>query len=201
MVAVLHKWLGKGKSVVNSSERLEVGQQSTVDSRPLSFVRRLFLLTTIGFLLSAFSLHPYYMSVTEIEYKPAEKELQIACKIFTDDLEDALKKEFAKKVDIVNPAQKKENEQLLQRYLQKHLKLQLDNKAVALEFFGFEEEGEAIWIYMLAKNTAAFKSAVVFNDVLYSYRNEQINIIHFKNKGERKSYRLNYPDNQVTFNW
>lgn len=194
MVAVLHKWLGKGKRRVESGEWV-------VASRQWSTVRRLFLLTTIGFLLSAFSLHPYYMSVTEIEYKPAEKELQIACKIFTDDLEDALKKEFAKKVDIVNPAQKKENEQLLQRYLQKHLKLQLDNKAVALEFFGFEEEGEAIWIYMLAKNTAAFKSAVVFNDVLYSYRNEQLNIIHFKNKGERKSFRLNYPDNQVTFNW
>ncbi len=201
MVAVLHKWLAKGMSVVNSGEWLEVGRQSTVDSRPLSFVRRVFLVATIGFLLSAFALHPYYMSVTEIEYKPAEKELQIACKIFTDDLEDALRKEFAKKVDIVNPAQKKENEQLLQRYLQKHLKLQLDNKAVALEFFGFEEEGEAIWIYLLAKNAAAFKSAVVFNDVLYSYRNEQLNIIHFKNKGERKSYRLNYPDNQVTFNW
>lgn len=201
MVPVLHKWLGKGKRRVVSSEWLVVGQQSTVDSRPLSFVRRVFLVATIGFLLSAFALHPYYMSVTEIEYKPVEKEVQVACKIFTDDLEDALRKEFTKKVDIVNPAQKKENEQLLQRYLQKHLKLQLDNKAVALEFFGFEEEGEAIWIYLLAKNAAAFKSAVVFNDVLYSYRNEQLNIIHFKNKGERKSYRLNYPDNQVTFNW
>ena len=201
MVAVLHKWLAKGKRRVVSGEWLEVGRQSTVDSRPLSFVRRVFLVATIGFLLSAFALHPYYMSVTEIEYKPAEKELQIACKIFTDDLEEALKKEFAKKVDVVNPVQKKENEQLLQRYVQKHLKLQLDHKAVALELLGFEEEGEAIWIYLLVKNMAAFKSAVVFNDLLYNYRNEQINIIHFKNIGERKSYRLNYPDNQVTFNW
>ena len=201
MVAVLYKRLFKGKPEVGRGEWLMKGRQSTVESRPLSFVRRLFLLTTIGLLLSAFALHPYYMSVTEIEYKPAEKEVQVACKIFTDDLEEALKKEFAKKIDIVNPVQKKENEQLLQRYLQKHLKLQLDNKAVVLEFFGFEAEGEAIWIYLLAKNTDAFKSAIVFNDVLYSYRNEQINILHFKNKGERKSYRLNYPDNQVTFNW
>lgn len=201
MVAVLFKRLVEGRRKEVSSEWVEMGRQSTVDSRPLSFVRRLFLLMAIGLWLTAFSLHPYYMSVTEIEYKPAEKEIQVACKIFTDDLEDALKKEFAKKVDVVNPAQKKENEQLLQRYVQKHLKLQLDNKAVTLEFLGFEEEGEAIWIYLLAKNTTAFKSAVVFNDVLYSYRNEQLNIIHFKNKGERKSYRLNYPDNQVTFNW
>lgn len=201
MVAVLYKRLLKGKPVVGSGEWLMQSRQSTFHSRSSSFVGRLVLLMAIGLWLTAFSLHPYYMSVTEIEYKPAEKEVQVACKIFTDDLEDALKKEFARKVDVVNPAQKKENEQLLQRYLQKHLKLQLDNKAVALEFFGFEEEGEAVWIYLLAKNTAAFKSALVFNDVLYSYRNEQINIIHFKNKGERKSYRLNYPDNQVTFNW
>ena len=194
MVAVLYKRLGEGKPVV-------VSRKSSVVNRPWSIVRRLFLLLAIGLWLTAFSLHPYYMSVTELEYKPAEKEVQVACKIFTDDLEEALKREFNKKVDIVNAAQKKENEQLLQRYLQKHLKLQLDNKAVALDFFGFEEEGEAIWIYLLAKNTAAFKSATVFNDVLYSYREDQLNIIHFKNKGERKSYRLNYPNNQVSFSW
>lgn len=194
MVAVLYKWLAESKRRVVSGEW-------SVTSGRLTLVRRLFSLISIGFLLSAFFFHPYYMSVTELEYKPAEKELQVACKIFTDDLEETLKREFNKKVDIVNAAQKKENEQLLQRYLQKHFKLQLDNKAVALEFFGFEEEGEAIWIYLLAKNTAAFKSATVFSDVLYSYREDQLNIIHFKNKGERKSFRLNYPNNQVVFTW
>lgn len=201
MEAVLYKRLFEGKPVVGSGKWVEMGRQSTVNSRPLSYIRGLFLLSTISFVLSAFALHPYYMSVTEIEYKPAEKEVQVACKIFTDDLEEALKNEFSKKADVVNPAQKKETEQLLQRYVQKHLKLQLDNKAVPLEFLGFEEEGEAVWIYLLVKNMAAFKSAVVFNDLLYSYRNEQINIIHFKNSGERKSFRLNYPANQVTFNW
>ena len=201
MVAVLYKRLFKGKPVVGSGEWSMKSRQSTVDSRPLSFVHRLFLLMAIGLWLTAFSLHPYYMSVTEIEYKSAEKEVQVACKIFTDDLEETLKREFNKKIDIVNAAQKRENEQLLQRYLQKHFKLQLDNKAVALDFFGFEEEGEAIWIYLLAKNTAAFKSATVFSDVLYSYREDQLNIIHFKNKGERKSYRLNYPNKQVVFTW
>ncbi len=106
MVAVLYKRLLKGKPVVGSGEWLMQSRQSTVHSRPSSFVGRLFLLMAIGLWLTAFSLHPYYMSVTEIEYKPAEKEVQVACKIFTDDLEEALKKEFAKKIDIVNPAQK-----------------------------------------------------------------------------------------------
>jgi hypothetical protein len=116
-------------------------------------------------------------------------------------LEGTLKKEYKRKVDILNTASKKENEQLLNSYLQQHLRLQLDGKPVVLKMIGFEEEGEAIWIYLVTTNTAAFKSAVVFNDLLYSYREDQLNIIHFKNKAERKSHRFTFPDKQVTLNW
>jgi RecG-like helicase len=123
MAAELYKRLKNGKPVVASGKWLVAGH-------PWSIVHRLFLLTIIGFWLTAFSLHPYYMSVTEFEYKPAEKEVQVACKIFTDDLEEALKKEYKRKVDILNTSAKKENEQLLNRYLQQHLRLQLDGKTL-----------------------------------------------------------------------
>ena len=200
MVAELYKRLVKGKPVVGKEPIVDSGK-SVVVSRQWSVVCRLFLLTTIGFWLTAFSLHPYYMSVTEFEYKPAEKEVQVSCKIFTDDLEETLKKEYKRKVDILNAASKKENEQLLNSYLQQHLRLQLDGKPVALKMIGFEGEGEAVWIYLVTTNTAAFKSAVVFNDLLYSYREDQLNIIHFKNKGERKSHRFTFPNKEVALSW
>lgn len=168
---------------------------------PWSVVPRLFFLIAFALCLTAFSFHPYYMSVTEFEYKPAEKEVQVACKIFTDDLEEALKKEYKRKVDVLNTATKKENEQLLNNYLQQHLRLKLDGKAAALKMIGFEQEGEAVWVYLVSSNTAAFKSAVVFNDLLYSYREDQLNIIHFKNKGERKSYRFSFPNKEVSLSW
>ena len=104
-------------------------------------------------------------------------------------------------MDILSPSAKKENEQLLNTYLQEHLKLQLDGKAVPMQMIGFEQEGEAVWIYLVTKNTAPFKTATVFNDLLYSYKEEQINIVHFKNANERKSHRLNYPAKQVTLSW
>ena len=200
MVAELYKRLLEGKPVVGSSESI-VGKEPIVGSRKWLVVSRLFLLTTIGLWLMAFSAHPYYMSVTEFEYKPAEKEVQVACKIFTDDLEETLKKEYKRKVDILNASTKKENEQLLNRYLQQHLRLQLDGKTAALQMIGFEQEGEAVWIYLVTNNTAAFKSAVVFNDLLYSYREDQLNIIHFKNKAERKSHRFTFPNKEVTLSW
>ena len=194
MVAKLHKRLAKGKPVVDSDKW--VG-----GDRRWSVVHRLSLLFAFTLCLTAFSFHPYYMSVTEFEYKPAEKEVQVACKIFTDDLEEALKKDYKRKVDILNASAKKENEQLLNNYLQQHLRLKLDGKAADLKMIGFEQEGEAVWVYLVTNNTSAFKSAAVFNDILYSYREDQLNIIHFKNKAERKSHRFTFPNKEVTLSW
>lgn len=214
MAGKLYKRLLEGKSVVDSREPVVdsgewvVGKKPVVESGKLlvvsglsSVVCRLVLLSAIGFWLTAFSWHPYYMSVTEFTYNPPEKEVQVSCKIFTDDLEGALKQSLKRKVDILNASAKKENEQLLNTYVQAHLKLQLDGKAVPMQMIGFEQEGEAVWVYFVTKNTVPFKTATVFNDILYNYKEEQINIIHFKNAKDRKSHRLNYPEKQVTFNW
>lgn len=208
MVAELYKrcresyGLGvKGYGLRKSSEFSVLSYEVKTSDRQSSVVRRLFFLTAFALCLTAFSVHPYYMSVTEFEYKPAEKEVQVACKIFTDDLEETLKKEYKRKVDILNVSAKKENEQLLNSYLQQHLRLRLDGKPVVLKMIGFEQEGEAVWIYLVTNNTPAFKSAVVFNDLLYSYREDQLNIIHFKNKGERKSHRFTFPDKEVALSW
>lgn len=161
----------------------------------------LWLLAACSLWLTAFSLHPYYVSVTEIEYKPVEKEVQIAGKLFIDDLESALQKEFTTKVEILNAADKKKNEALLNTFFQKHLKISIDGKPAAFQLLGFDREEEAIWTYLVIKNVNRLKTATVFNDLLYAQRQDQINIIHFINNGNRKSHRLTYPDTQVTFSW
>ncbi len=161
----------------------------------------LIFLVPCALLLGSFVMHPYYVSVTEIEYKPADKEVQIAGKLFIDDLESALQNEFALKVAILNAADKKKNEDLLNRFFQKHLKISIDGKPAVFQLIGFDREEEAIWTYMVIKNVKQLKSATVINDLLYSQRQDQINIIHFINNGNRKSHRLTYPDIQFTFSW
>jgi hypothetical protein len=153
------------------------------------------------FVFGSFMLHPFYMSVTEIEYRPAQKELQIACKIFTDDLEDALKAETKRQVSFADEKQTKNNKELIQNYLQQHLKIEVDGKALAYEMIGFEKEQEAVWSYLEIKNVNAFKTATVYNDALYHLREGQINIIHFKVKGVTQSYRLNAPAKWHRFQW
>ena len=193
MAGKLYKrWLSS-KPVTDSGKPLE--------GPLLSIVGRVFLLAACSVWLTAFLVHPYYMSVTELEYKSADKEIQISSKIFIDDLEYALQEEYKTKVEILNAADQTKNEALLDKFFQKHLKLSVDGKPVSYQLIGFEREEEAIWTYLVVKNISQLKSATVFNDLLYNYRDDQINIIHFKNNNDRKSHRLTYPDKQVSFNW
>lgn len=159
------------------------------------------LLLASSLWLVAFSSHPYYMSVTEIEYKAGEKELQIACKLFADDFEDVLKAENNKIVSIFDEVQKTANLKMMNTYLQQHFKITVDGTIGVYKLMGFEKEGEAVWVYIVAKDVSKFKKLNVWSDIFYKYRTGQINIIHFKNMGKTKSQRLSMPTVQHTFLW
>jgi hypothetical protein len=143
--------------------------------------------------------HPFYVSVTEINHNATDKNLEISCKIFTDDFETALYKSSGVKVDLFNPKDKQGTDKIIAAYFKKHLVLKLDNKPVVLEFLGFERESEAVWSYLQVSNTAAPKKIDINNDLLYESFNEQIHLIHVSVRGSRKSTKLNYPDTASSF--
>lgn len=187
--------------VAGNNESLARKKRQWVMNKKMKTICSMLVLSAISLWLTAFTVHPYYMSVTDIEYRSAQKEIQIACKIFTDDLEDALKVETKKPVTLTDGKDKAAKLELIRSYLQAHLKLMVDGKVVAYELIGFENEQEATWNYLLIKNVSGFKNVTVYNDLLFQLRTGQINIIHFKHKGETKSYRLTAPEAQHTFSW
>lgn len=144
--------------------------------------------------------HPLYISVTEMNYNATDKNLEISCKIFADDLEKTLANNYKAKVDLTTPADKNEANRLVKEYVKSHLLLKVDNKAVSLEFVGFEKESDAIWSYFEVKNiTTAPKKIDVVNSILYEAYDKEINLMHVTVGGERKSTRLNYPDKEASF--
>jgi hypothetical protein len=73
-----------------------------------------FSMLAIPFLMG--SSHPFFVSITEVEYSSKTKELGIATKFFPDDLEEALRKSTGKKFDIIeNPETRLELISLCQR--------------------------------------------------------------------------------------
>ena len=48
--------------------------------------------------------HPYYLSVVEVNHNATDKTLEISCKIFTNDFENTLEKNYKSKVDQIGRA-------------------------------------------------------------------------------------------------
>ena len=71
--------------------------------------------------------------------------------------------------------------------------------ACLLEFVGFEQQEEGIISFFEVKNIAMVKKLDVTNTILYESRPQQMQIIHVMVNGERKSSRLNNPDEKASF--
>jgi hypothetical protein len=146
-------------------------------------------------------IHPFYVSVTEFNHNTKDKTIEISCKMFAEDFENALKTQFKTNVDISHPKDPKVLEKLVFEYLQKHLQLKVNGKPVSLQFVGYEKEEEAVWTYLQVNNVASLKKIEITNNILYEAYNTQISIMHASEGGNRKSTRLVYPDTQASFEW
>src|SRR5688572_9570646 len=144
--------------------------------------------------------HPLYITVTEINYNASDKNLEISCKIFTDDFENALTGVHQSKIDLTTPKDKAVADKQVFDYIKGNLQIKLDGKLVNLEFVGYEKETDAVWSYLQVSNTAkAPKTIDIHNSLLYDAYDKQINLMHISVGGTRKSGRLNYPDKDTKF--
>jgi hypothetical protein len=148
---------------------------------------------------SSAELHPIFMSVTEIEHNAKDKTLEISCKIFTDDFEKTLRQLYKTPVDLINPKDKVAAGKMVSDYVQQHLSVAVNGKKQVLQFIGYEQQEEGILSYYQANNVAAVTKIDVTDNILYEYKKEQIEIIHVTVDGNRKSTRLNNPDDKASF--
>jgi hypothetical protein len=154
----------------------------------------------LGWMLLS-SFHPYYVSVIDIKYNEQEKTVQISCRTFTDNIEDALRKLYKKQVDVLHPKDKKEVENLLADYINKRVKIKVNGKWQTIQFIGYEKEEEAIWSYIEIKNVELPKSVMIENTLLYDYLPQQINMVHIEIKGNKQSSKTTNPEKELIFNF
>lgn len=147
----------------------------------------------------AAAMHPYYVSVTEINHNLKEKALEITCKIFIDDMEEVLKQNFKTVVDLSDQKQQAKNDKLITDYIRKNLNIAADHKAVQLHYVGYEKDSEAVFCYFEILNISSLKALHVSNSILQDLTDKQINIMHVSVNGMRKSYKLDYPQKEARF--
>ena len=143
--------------------------------------------------------HPFYVSVTEVRHNERSKGLEISSKIFYDDLEAVLEKDYKVKVDILKPVVKENIDAIIADYFNKHLQLIVDGRKVQLKYLGYEIEDEAAWCYFEVRGVAKVNKIRVINDVLFDQHASQINMLHVIVKGVRKSTKLDNPEDKADF--
>lgn len=143
--------------------------------------------------------HPFYMSVTEVRYNAPRKSLEISCRIFTDDLENVLKKESKQPLDIIHPQNRTATDSLVAQYLRRHLFLSADGKPVSIKYLGYEISEDATWCYLECTPLAPFRKLDIRNDILYAEHATQSHMIHAVADGKRQSTKLDNPASTATF--
>ena len=146
-------------------------------------------------------VHPFFVSVSEINYNAADKNLEISCKVFTDDFETTLKNVTQTVVDMYKPKDSAQLEKMISAYIQKHLQLRIDGKLVKLEYIGHELEDQSTWNYFQVTNIGAPRKIEIFNDIFHESFDKQINIMHITVNGNRKSMKLDYPSTEAKFDF
>lgn len=137
--------------------------------------------------------HPFYVSVTEVEYSSKTKEVGISVKVFPDDLEESLRKFNGNKYDVVQ-GDKKMIGPVLDKYIKQHMRILLNGTAKSYQWMGYEIDKESVWMYFSITNQPGVRSIQVQSDLMYAYKQEQTNIIHIKLDDKRESFRLMAPE-------
>lgn len=144
-------------------------------------------------------VHPLHVSVTEINLNTSEKILEISCRIFTDDFEKVLARNYKTKVDLINSTDRAAMEKLVSDFVQQHLLLKADNRRLQLEYLGYERDNDAIYCYLQVENMTGLKTLEVNNSILHDVFNDQINLMHVTVGGKRKSVKLDFPVKETVF--
>ncbi len=139
--------------------------------------------------------------MVDILHNDKTNAVEVTVKIFTDDFETTLKKNYGKAYDLTMPANKAEASKVVADYIQKHVQLQIDGVARPFNFIGYEKNEASIWAYFEIPNITEVKKVHVTTNVLFDYIDKQNNIIHVTYKGNRKSKRLSFPETDADFGW
>jgi hypothetical protein len=145
--------------------------------------------------------HPFYLGVVDLKFNEKDKVMQGSVKLFTNDFEAALKKLLKKPIDLINVKNKLETTKIVSDYLNERLKFKINDKPVAFKLVGFENEAEAIWMYIEFEKSSPPKKVEIENTLLYEHLRDQMNIVHMEVNNSKKSLKVSNPEKKLKFDF
>jgi hypothetical protein len=155
----------------------------------LSSMKYFFLMLCCFVVMAATPIHKFCFSNSNLEFNANVKSTEWTIKIFYDDLELALLRQFNEKISFhqqpanaINP--------LLENYFLQHIGLKYDNVSQHGHFIGYELTGDLVTVYVEFPYATNFHVLEVFNDVLCKDFEDQKNVIQVSHMGRTETVLL-----------
>lgn len=150
---------------------------------------------------SGFTLHKYYMSITQIDYNQKAGSLEITMKLFTDDLEKAVEAGTTEKLKLGTDNESTKANDLIKKYLNKHFTINVNGQPVTYKFIGKEVNIEVAWVYLEVVNVKDLNTITVKNTLLTETIGEQKNIVKLSVKDKYDSHVFSASDKEKQFSF
>jgi hypothetical protein len=142
--------------------------------------------------LLIFFRHPLHLGVTEIAVQKNTSALEISHKLFYDDVENALEKQYKVKLFLNTPKESPKVAEYLQKYIANRFLIRCNGVLQDLQYVGYEYEEEAIWIYYEMPKPTKNGNLQITNRLLMELHNDQNNFLHLQQQEKRQSLRFTF---------
>ena len=126
-------------------------------------------------------MHAFHTSLTQIQYNTSTKSWEVSVRVFTDDLEKALRL-----YSHTNDLKIEQAETQLKAYLNRHFSASEGKRAAT--YIGKETEADVIWLYL--ELPGAGKKLGLKNTLLNELFPDQMNIVNVQKGGQKNSFLL-----------
>jgi hypothetical protein len=155
----------------------------------------LFSLLQFSVLLSA-ARHEFHVSITHVNY--SEAELQATMRVFTDDLEMQIERDYGLKLQLGEEGQDSKTDSILSLFLQRHFALETEGRPLAFHFLGAEREVDMTYLYFFYPCAEKPQKLRISNQVFFDSFEDQSNIVNVKVGEELRSAFLTSAETEKT---
>ena len=148
---------------------------------------RFFLVIFLALILSGLTVHQFYVSTTLIRFVPEESSLQITAQVFADDFEFTLQK-LSPGIRLNPDSKVKLADSLTKKYFQRNLVFSSEGRNLPFDYLGKIYRNDLLVAYLEIILDSTVQNFDVKNTLLFDFIDDQKNILHFRNKGKRRSF-------------
>ncbi len=159
-----------------------------------------FVVVVLAILFVLAAWHKFYLSVSQVDYNPKDKAVQITSRLFYDDLQKALQERYNKDIRVDETYPKDKLDEYIDTYIHKKLKISINGKETTLNYLGHGDEDDYVVCYIEIADIDSLSTIQIENTLLMDTFEKQKNIVHIRVGKLEKSFMLTRDNDKAVLN-